>query len=193
MSHLDYIIIGIVLLSSVFGFSRGLIREAFSLASWVAAFIFGIWFGPTLAAEYSDYLGKEQFGQIVAFLIVIVGTLAAASMLQWGLGQIITRTGMSSTDRFLGFGFGAARGGLLVTIMLMISQSLFVNTDWWADSELKYYFLQFEDEVLMLVDAASDSLEDPPPAPELPSADFGDSLPDVETPIELDETDYFEN
>lgn len=193
MSHLDYIIIGIVLLSSIFGFSRGLIREAFSLASWVAAFIFGIWFGPTLAAEYSDYLGKEQFGQIVAFLIVIVGTLAAASMLQWGLGQIITRTGMSSTDRFLGFGFGAARGGLLVTIMLMICQSLFVNTDWWADSELKYYFLQFEDEVLMLVDAASDSLEDPPPAPELPSVDFDDSLPDVETPIELDETDYFEN
>ena len=193
MSHLDYIIIGIVLLSSVFGFSRGLIREAFSLASWVAAFIFGIWFGPTLAAEYSDYLGKEQFGQIVAFLIVIVGTLAAASMLQWGLGQIITRTGMSSTDRFLGFGFGAARGGLLVTIMLMISQSLFVNTDWWADSELKYYFLQFEDEVLMLVDAASDSLEDPPPAPELPSVEVDDSLPDVETPIELDETDYFEN
>ena len=193
MSHLDYIIIGIVLLSSIFGFSRGLIREAFSLASWVAAFIFGIWFGPTLAAEYSDYLGKEQFGQIVAFLIVIVATLAAASMLQWGLGQIITRTGMSSTDRILGFGFGAARGGLLVTIMLMVSQSLFANTDWWSDSELKYYFLQFEDEVLMLVDAASDSLEDPPPAPELPSVDFDDSLPDVETPIELDETDYFEN
>ena len=44
-----------------------------------------------------------------------------------------------------------------------------------------------------LVDVASDSLEDPPPAPELPSIDFGDALPDVETPIELDETDYFEN
>ena len=193
MSHLDYIIIGIVLLSSIFGFSRGLIREAFSLASWVAAFLFGIWFGPTLAAECSDYLGEEQFGQIVAFLIVIVGTLATASMLQWGLGQIITHTGMSSTDRILGFGFGAARGGLLVTIMLMVSQSLFANTDWWASSELKYHFLQFEDEVLMLVDVASDSLEDPPLAPELPSIDFGDALPDVETPIELDESDYFEN
>ncbi|NCF43287.1 MAG: CvpA family protein, partial [Proteobacteria bacterium] len=129
MSHLDYIIIGIVLLSSIFGFSRGLIREAFSLASWVAAFLFGIWFGPPLAAEYSDYLGEAQLGQIVAFLVVILGTLAAASMLQWGLGQIITRTGMSSTDRILGFGFGAARGGLLVTIMLMVSQSLFSNTD----------------------------------------------------------------
>ncbi|NCF44186.1 MAG: hypothetical protein GWP70_05115, partial [Proteobacteria bacterium] len=93
----------------------------------------------------------------------------------------------------LGFGFGAARGGLLVTIMLMVSQSLFSNTDWWADSQLKYNFLQFEDEVLMLVDVASDSLEDPPPAPELPSIDFDDTLPDVETPIELDETDYFEN
>jgi membrane protein required for colicin V production len=177
MSHLDYIIIGIVLLSSLFGFSRGLVRESFSLVAWVSAFLFGIW-----------------FGQIAAFLIVIVATLALASMIQWGLGQLVTRTGLSSTDRFLGLLFGAARGGLVVTILLMVSQSLFSNTDWWADSELKYNFLQFEDEVLMLVDIASDSLEDPPPAPELPSINMPDlAPPDIEIDENLDDVDYFED
>ena len=83
MSHLDYIIIGIVLLSSLFGFSRGLVRESFSLVAWVSAFLFGIWFGPSLAAEYAEYLGEERFGQIAAFLIVIVATLMLASMIQW--------------------------------------------------------------------------------------------------------------
>ena len=67
MSHLDYIIIAIVLLSSLVGLARGLIREAFSLASWIAAFLFGIWFGPSVATEFFEYLGDEQFGQIVAF------------------------------------------------------------------------------------------------------------------------------
>ena len=194
MSHLDYIIIGIVLLSSLFGFSRGLVRESFSLVAWVSAFLFGIWFGPSLAAEYAEYLGEERFGQIAAFLIVIVATLALASMIQWGLGQLVTRTGLSSTDRFLGLLFGAARGGLVVTILLMVSQSLFSNTDWWADSELKYNFLQFEDEVLMLVDIASDSLEDPPPAPELPSINMPDlAPPDIEIDEKLDDVDYFED
>ena len=67
MSHLDYIIIGIVLLSSLFGFSRGLVRESFSLVAWVSAFLFGIWFGPSLAAEYAEYLGKSASGKLLLF------------------------------------------------------------------------------------------------------------------------------
>ena len=111
-----------------------------------------------------------------------------------GLGQLVTRTGLSSTDRLLGLLFGAARGGLLVTILLMVSQSLFSNTDWWADSELKYNFLQFEDEVLMLVDMASESLEEPPSAPELPSINMPDlAPPDIEIEENLDDVDYFED
>ena len=97
-------------MSSLFGFSRGLVRESFSLVALVSHFFFGIWFGPSLAAEYAEYLGEERFGQIAVFLIVIVATLALASMIQWGLGQLVTRTGLSSTDRFLGLLFGLLEG-----------------------------------------------------------------------------------
>ena len=193
MSHLDYIIIAIVLLSSLVGLARGLIREAFSLASWIAAFLFGIWFGPSVATEFSEYLGEEQFGQIAAFLIVLVATLATASMIRWGLGQLVTRSGLSSTDRILGFVFGAVRGGIVVTILLMVSQSMFSDTGWWADSELKYSFLQFEDEVLTVVDIASENLEAPPVPPDLSDLDFtSEEPPDVELTDEYDDTDYFE-
>jgi membrane protein required for colicin V production len=190
MSHLDYIIIAMVLLSSLYGFSQGFIREAFSLSSWVAAFLFGIWFGPSFATEFAAYIGEERLGQIVSFLVVLVATLVAAAMIRWGLGQVITRTGLSATDRILGFAFGAVRGGLLVTIMLMVAQSLFSETGWWADSELKHNFLQFEDEVLTLVDIASDNLEDPPQAP-----DFNDLDLSGEPPLgtdNFDDADYFE-
>ena len=195
MSHLDYIIIAMVLMSSLYGFSQGLIREAFSLSSWVAAFFFGIWFGPSVASEFADYLGEGQLGQIVAFLLVLVATLGVAAMIRWGLGQVITRTGLSATDRILGFAFGTLRGGLLVTIMLMVSQSLFSETGWWADSELKYSFLQFEDEVLTLVDIASDNLEDPPQPPSLDDLDFSSEAPpdiDYVEEHDYDDADYFE-
>ena len=74
-----------------------------------------------------EYLGEEQFGQIVAFLIVLIATLAAASMIRWGLGQLVTRSGLSSTDRILGFAFGAVRGGIVVTILLMVSRACFLT------------------------------------------------------------------
>lgn len=193
MSHLDYIIIGIVLLSSIFGYTRGFVREAFALGSWVIAFLFGFWFGPELASAYPDLLGDGQVAQIAAFLIVLVITLIVASMIQWGLGQLINRTGIGGTDRLLGLLFGAARGGLVVTVVLMVGQSFFAHTAWWNESELKYGFLQFEDEVLILLDMASDSLEDPPPAPTLPDINFYDAQPpDIDVPDDLDSADYFE-
>ena len=84
---------------------------------------------PSVATEFAEYLGEEQFGQIAAFLVVLIATLAAASMIRWGLGQLVTRSGLSSTDRILGFAFGTVRGGILVTILLMVSQSMFSDTE----------------------------------------------------------------
>jgi hypothetical protein len=54
--------------------------------------------------------------------------------------------------------------------------------------------LQFEDEVLMLVDMASESLEEPPSAPELPRINMPDlAPPDIEIEENLDDVDYFED
>ena len=54
-------------------------------------------------------------------------------------------------------------------------------------------FLEFEDEVLILLDLASDSLDDPPPAPTLPNIDFLNTQPpDIEVIDDLDSADYFE-
>ena len=80
-----------------------------------------------------------------------------------------------------------------MTILLMVSQSMFSNTGWWADSELKYSFLQFEDEVLTVVDIASENLEDPPVLLDFSNLDFtSEDPPDVEMTDEYEDVDYFE-
>ncbi len=158
MAILDYIIIGVLLISSIIGLTRGLIREAFSLASWIGAFIIAMAFGPEIAERYSHIVGDDRLGQIVSFLAVLVGSLFVASMLQWGLGKLVAGTGLTGTDRVLGLVFGAVRGALVVTVMLMVCQSFFYSAAWWDDSEFKYAFLDFEDEVLTLIDMTGDLL-----------------------------------
>ena len=92
MAHLDYVIIGIVVISSIIGLSRGLVKEAVSLAVWVGGFIAGIVFGPTLAVEYDEYLGGGQLSQIVAFVIVLITVLVSGKGLQWAFGKVIETT-----------------------------------------------------------------------------------------------------
>lgn len=148
MAHLDYIIIGLLVISSIIGLNRGLVKEAGSLAVWVGGFVAGFMFGPTVAIEYDDYLGGDELSQIAAFIIVLLAVLIAGRGLQWAFGKVVETTGLSATDRILGCGFGAARGALLVTVMLMLFQAFFSATLFWEESELKYTFLEFEDEIL---------------------------------------------
>ena len=159
MAHLDYVIIGIVVISSIIGLSRGLVKEAVSLAVWVGGFIAGIVFGPGLAIEYDEYLGGGQLSQIAAFVIVLFAVLISGRGLQWAFGKVIETTGLSATDRLLGFGFGAARGVLLVTVMLMLFQSFSSASSFWEQSELKYIFLDFEDEILSGIGRFGDEID----------------------------------
>ena len=159
MAHLDYVIIGLVVISSIIGLTRGLVKEALSLAIWIGGFIAGIVFGPGLAIEYDEYLGGGQFSQIAAFVSVVLAVLIAGQGLQWASGKVIETTGLSATDRLLGFGFGALRGALLVTVMLMLFQSFFSATLFWEESELKYTFLEFEDEILSGIGRFGDEID----------------------------------
>ena len=170
MAMLDYFIIGLIVLSSLMGISRGLVKEALSLAAWIGAFVLAIWIGPAVAKEYASVLGADRMGQLFAFLIVFISTLIVASLLQWLVQKLISSTGLTGTDRFLGLIFGALRGALVVTVLLMICQSFFPSAEWWQASELKLFFLAFEDDVLRLVEAGAEAL-DIEPRKELPNVD----------------------
>ncbi len=159
MAHLDYVIIGMVVISSIIGLSRGLVKEALSLAIWVGGFIAGMIFGPGVAIEYDEYLGGGQSSQIAAFIIILLVVLISGRGLQWAFGKVIETAGLSATDRLLGVGFGAVRGALLVTVMLMLLQSFFSTSSFWEESELKYTFLEFEDEILSGIGRFGDEID----------------------------------
>ena len=184
MAHLDYVIIGLVVISSIIGLTRGLVKEALSLAIWVGGFIAGIVFGPGLAIEYDEYLGGGQLSQITAFVIVLFAVLIAGKGLQWASGKVIETTGLSATDRLLGFGFGALRGALLVTVMLMLFQSFFAATLFWEESELKYNFLEFEDEILSGIGRFGDEIDQ--------LQDDGEGIDYSDVPIPEDTTLYID-
>ena len=54
------------------------------------------------------------------------------------ISQLVSKTGLSGTDRVLGLVFGALRGALVVSAMLffMDAFSSADETDWWKASQL---------------------------------------------------------
>lgn len=140
-NYLDLVIIGIVLFSIVISLLRGFVREVMSLASWVAAFLVANNFYPYLA-NYLTQLESPYVRNAVAIAILFITTLIVGAMVNYIVGQLVDKTGLTGTDRVLGACFGLLRGVLIVAALLFFIDSFtnFAQSDWWKTSKLIPHF-----------------------------------------------------
>lgn len=141
MLIIDYLIIGVVLVSAVVGIVRGFFREAISIATWLVA----IWVVYMFAGEAAELLSAKVESPVVRLLIasaaLFIAVLMLGALLSYLVSILVESTGLSGTDRILGMVFGAARGVILLALLLVMAVGLLPVEDesWWRDSRLIPY------------------------------------------------------
>ncbi|KFZ36743.1 bacteriocin production protein [Shewanella mangrovi] len=137
MVWIDYAIIIIIGLSTLVSLIRGFAKEAMSLVVWFAAFFIASQFYQELAV-YITQINDEMLRNGVAIAILFVATLIVGAIVNYLLGQLVLKTGLSGTDRVLGLVFGAIRGALIVSALLFFMDAFTgaPKTDWWQASKL---------------------------------------------------------
>ena len=152
MIWVDYAIIGIIVLSAIIGLSRGLIREVLSLTIWVVA-VFAAWtFHRPLAEQLTPWLSTPSVRIGVAFIILVLVVLILGAIVGQILTTLIEKTGLTGTDRLLGVVFGAARGALLVAVLVYLAALTPMPDDpWWKESQLIGHFQTLADRMLALI------------------------------------------
>ncbi|UTW45860.1 CvpA family protein [bacterium SCSIO 12696] len=146
MNWADWAIIAIVVLSALISLVRGFVREALSLAMWLIAVVVAVKFHQPLSEQFTNLIETPSLQLIVAWIVLLVGTLLVGMLVSFLIGQLVKATGLSGTDRLIGALFGVARGLLLVLVVLILApKALPVNEDpWWQQSKLIPHFLKFE-------------------------------------------------
>ena len=141
MIWVDYIIIGIIALSALVSLIRGFVREALSLATWfVAAWVAWVFFRD-LAPHLQDWISTPSLQLGLAFIILLVLMLILGSLVNFVIVKLIHATGLTGTDRMIGVLFGAARGVVLVAVIVVLAGLTPLTHDpWWDDSALIPYF-----------------------------------------------------
>lgn len=145
MNLADGVILVVIAVSALLSLRRGFTREAFSLLSWVAAFVIARLFGPGLEVMLESSIETPSARASVAFGILFAATLVVGALINHLLGELVRVTGLSSTDRLFGMVFGAVRGVLLVVVLIAIGRHLFSQDPWWRDSMLVPQFAVLED------------------------------------------------
>ena len=77
-------------------------------------------------------------------LILFVVTLLVGAMLNHLIGQLVKNTGLTGMDRFLGMGFGMARGVIIVIALLVFLPPASARTTAWEHSRLIPRFIAIE-------------------------------------------------
>lgn len=143
MSSIDFVILAILLLSSLISLIRGFVREAMSLVAWVIAVWVAVKFAPSIAAMLAEQITISPLRHGIAFIILFLAMLMALGVINFLIGMIIKRSGLSSTDRLLGLLFGFLRGAIVVTILVFLgSITPLVQNPWWRDSAFIGVFQQ---------------------------------------------------
>jgi len=137
MNWLDFVFLGIVLLSVIISLFRGLIREVLSLFIWLAAFWVAYNFVDVGASSLEKWIDLPSARHLIAFVGLFISALIVGGMVNFIVGKLISKTGLSGTDRFFGMFFGALRGIIvIVSITFFIKATPFSEDPWWKESQL---------------------------------------------------------
>ncbi|MGH8389862.1 MAG: CvpA family protein [Pseudomonas sp.] len=142
----DWAIVAIVAISALISLSRGFVKEALSLVTWIIAGAVAWMFGGSLSEYLAGYIQTPSARVITGCAIMFVATLIVGAMINYLIGELVRVTGLSGTDRFLGMAFGAARGVLLVVVAVgLLSLGPVQQDEWWQQSQLVPKFLLVAD------------------------------------------------
>lgn len=147
MTWADWAIIAVLGISALISVVRGFVKEAVSLLIWLAAAIVASIFHDQLAAVMADLIDTPSLRMLAAWVILFVAVLIVGSILNYLLGKLVQATGLSGTDRLLGLLFGTVRGLIIVMVILTIVPKMLpvMEDQWWLESTLIPYFMQYED------------------------------------------------
>lgn len=139
---LDFIVVGILLLSAILAFIRGFTREMFSLLGWVGAAA-AAWFLLPFIEPYARKIVDDVLAaRIIASVAVFIVVLFAITFIGSPVAGRVRDSQFSTMDRLLGGIFGLVRGGVLVVLGYLVLISFYPKDSqipWMRDAVSKPY------------------------------------------------------
>ena len=162
MSWIDYAIVVICVASAAFGFWRGFVKEAISLATWLIA-IFLAWQASWLVEDrLGEWTAAPELRVWTARAIIFCVIMIVGGLISWMMRALIRSSGLSGTDRSLGGIFGLARGILLVGLLaIVIDLAELESETWWSGARLRPFCEQVAEGILYYAGLGRRYLEDP--------------------------------
>lgn len=141
MEIFDILAALVVFMCVIISMMRGVIAEVASLVTWIVAFVAARMFGQDFAEAFLSSVQPHVLSVAVGFILVFAAAWLVMYLLRSLLTAIVGTLGLGGVNRLLGGVFGALKGVLIVTFVVVVcSFTDLPNTDGWKNSISAPYF-----------------------------------------------------
>lgn len=116
MTALDIIVLLAIFGGATFGMLRGFITEVISLFAWIAAILALKLLHTPATKMLTGVVGSPSGASVLAFALLFLIVYAGGKLIAGSLGRRTRQSVLGPLDRALGFGFGALKGLIVVTL-----------------------------------------------------------------------------
>ncbi|ALK08458.1 CvpA family protein [Blastochloris viridis] len=129
LTILDIALLVIMLMSGLLAMVRGLIRELFSIGSWLAAAAAAAVFYPQVLPFTKQYIQQDSLAMAATVGGIFLLTLFVVWIITARISDAILDSRVGALDRSLGFVFGLGRGLILMVVAFLFLTWLLEGQD----------------------------------------------------------------
>ena len=148
MTVFDFAVIGVIILSGYFAYSRGFVREALSIVAWIGAGFITLYGFNYVYALVDPMVHNPLLSQLIAGFGLFVASLIVLTILTGIVARSVRSSALSPIDRTLGFVFGLLRGAFIVSLAYLLLDVSVQKNDrpvWLRDAKSEPYLQQGAD------------------------------------------------
>ena len=142
----DLVVIAVVIVSVIFAFYRGLLRELLGITSWILAGLGAIWSYKPFLEFFSDRVEKVQTWTISATITTALIILIIMTLINAHITGKLRKSALSGLDRILGAAFGVLRAGLLIVLAWTFMRQMMFPPQRQAEMKKQNMTIQYMDQ-----------------------------------------------
>ncbi|MGB7264467.1 MAG: CvpA family protein [Terracidiphilus sp.] len=141
MAWVDWVIVVVLLVSTVGGLAQGFLRSVCSLGGLVLGLALASWNYQRVAVVFKPIIRSDAVDNVIGFLIIALLVMAIANIAGGITSKLISGMGLGCLDKLGGAVMGFVQGALLVTVCILVTVAFFPGQRWLAEATLPQEFI----------------------------------------------------
>jgi len=116
----DAVILLILVISAIFGFARGFVKEVLSITGWIGASFLALYLFPILKPYARQYIDNLLIADILTGAGIFILSLVILSFATHAISTKVKASALGALDRSLGIFYGIGRAVIIVGIAWLV-------------------------------------------------------------------------